>query len=231
NSEPAWLHSWLLQRAAKLLDSAGQWQQADGLYRRSAEIASNCAPPLLVEILKTLGSTYDERNDFIKAEEYYQQSLSILRKSGAENFSVAKLLMKIGEDQALRLVDLRLAKSYYLQCLDIQQKLVPDGLDSLETLAGLAMVANESGDLSGATEYLRQAQALKDLYGLDGHWSLALLKIQASLAYNAGDFSTSERYYRQILDIANLKSPGTLFTAFIMDDLGDIAWYRSDFAG
>jgi tetratricopeptide (TPR) repeat protein len=228
-SQPAWLIAWLLFRATNFSNSPRERRVSDD--RRVEDQAAKCDPRVQSEILQMLAQSYWTKKNYLKAEEYYEKSLVVLRSSGVENLSVAWRLGRIGGAKAGLAEDFASAESDYLEALEIQQKLIPGKFDIGVTLNGLGVVATHSGNLSRAKTYLLQARAIQDPYDQDNQFVATTLSAQGTLAFFEGDLARADECQRRALAIESVRAPNSLRVANLLDGLGVTAWYRGDFAG
>ena len=142
-----------------VLQDRGKLIQAEDCYRKALAIKQRINPNGLgiTSTLNNLGLVAQQRGDLVKAQEYFQQALEIrerrlLRSGGV---GVAWNLNSLGKWSAIEAI--LKAEQYYTRALAIWEKLAPQRADMAVTLAALAAIARQRGQMETAAEFFRRA--------------------------------------------------------------------------
>jgi len=221
---------WIYLKMGDSLAKERQWENAGAFYQKAikhAELMKN--PVALAQALESLGKIYENQNDFKKAEETYQSSLSVREKAWGESLAAAGILNAMGVLSSIP-GDLDKSKKYYSQALAIREKLAPGSLEMAASLSNLGIDAMKRGDLDTSEKYQKSALAIRENLSpgnLDVAGSLHNLGILNSYR---GDLETAEKYYKQSLEIKEKWLPESLDVASSLNNLGIVADEQGRFA-
>jgi len=202
----------------------GNYDRAQDLVNQALDLARAAQlRPLEAESLNILGSIYFYLAEYAQSNEYYTQALRIRRELG-DRFGESMTLGNLGLG-AYEQNDLKAAKAYYEQSLDIVRQEIGSREKESWILNNLGIVALDCGDYVDARGYYRQASHISreigDLWGESNtlgnlglvHWSL-------------GDFKKAGDYYAEALKIKQEtgdrwgESLITSFQSLLLHDLG-----------
>jgi CHAT domain-containing protein/Tfp pilus assembly protein PilF len=216
---------------------AGSYQQrndlanAEKVYKQAATGAekSGQEPSLLVALISSnLCDVLNTKGDYVKAQEYCDQALSIQQKVAPDSLSVASTL------NFLAYVDINqgnmtAAQKNLDQAMAIVQKVAPGSLLEATTLYHMGMDANLTGDLTKAEDVLNRALALqKNLARVSVDFSNTLVML-GNVACDRGELAKAEADFLQALAVRQQLVPGAKPTG-ILNNLGNVAWQRGDLA-
>jgi len=223
------LQVWLLFHSAQQLTDARQLKQADELYQQAARQSAATSPSIAAQVFETWALTYQERNDWAKAESCYRQSLVESEKSPADSLMVAAILSKLGVMSRDR-GDLAHAEDYHQRALEIRQRLAPDSLAVANSFNNLGTVAEDYGHLDKEDEYLRQALTIGERLAPGGLCVAQTLNQIGDSYWVRGNILKADEYFRQAFAIREKLAPGSAEFAISLNNRGIIAEVNSDFA-
>lgn len=196
--------------AKTLFDLAGlclserQFEEAEGYYRRSVQVATVALGPRDPEVATIqhhLGTVLMLREKPEEAEEFLQQSL-ITRRQSEDAFGLAATLSMLAECEEAR-GRLAAARSYYDEVLQIKQtRLGPDHVGLIGTLRHLSRVAEELDDAGQAAERERQVLRIQENQLGQDHPSIpATLRTLARYEVMLEQWPEAAAHYQQLVDV------------------------------
>jgi len=217
--------TWLLFRAAEVLEKPRKWDEANGIYAEAAQIAS--ALRSQADIHEAAGEAFKKQNRFDEAAKEHEKALAIREKIAPESLAVAASLNNLGlviHDRG----DLGAAREYYQRALTIREDLAPESLDLAVSLNNLGVLAYDRGDLAGAEAYYKRSLAIKEKLE-PGSLAVAMSFNNLGNAANSrGDLEAAEAYYDRALAVQERLAPGSLDVAKSLNNLGVLARKRGD---
>ncbi|HTD24466.1 MAG TPA: tetratricopeptide repeat protein [Terriglobales bacterium] len=226
-SQSAWLGSWFLYRAGKLLTDARQWQEADAAYEDAVKESKKVGPAIESQLLRTWAKRFEQQADWANVEKRYLQAAIEDQGTSSESLTLADTFDGLG-DAIFHRGDLVESQKYYFQALEIQKKLAPDSLSLAKTLAGLGRLMQWRGDFAKAEDYLRESMAIREKLAPGSLDVAEGLNNIGSLAFARGDLGKSEEYMNRALAIREKLVPDSLDVATVLANLGLVAWRRGD---
>lgn len=139
------------QESGELKAAADYYQKAVAIFEKVAPGSDELA---VAEVnLGTIAADHHQRNE---AEIHYRRALEIFKKTSPDSVEVAAILDYFGR-LAFDGGDAAKGEEYERQALAIQQKLIPNSSDHAESLAILASILREKGNLEEAAKLYGEA--------------------------------------------------------------------------
>src|SRR5260370_18170658 len=158
-----WLGPWFLYHAGRILSGARQWELADAFYEEAIAQAAEADPVVKVELFRKRAAGFANRQELATAEKYYKMVLLDAQKLGRQTmvaanslFSLAVIELKQGEYDS--------AQEHLRYAMAIGEALAPTRIQSLLTIANLAGVYQDEGQLEKAEAYFLKALAKEEVY-------------------------------------------------------------------
>jgi CHAT domain-containing protein/Tfp pilus assembly protein PilF len=229
DSRVLWLRAWFFAHAGVALFNARKMEDSDKLYRQATDAATDLGPVFRGELFRQWAGQLEFREDFARAEKYYEAELAEWKRYDAE-LLIAKALSELGELLLDHRGDFARAESYFLESLAISKKLAPAALQSVQSYQNLAVLYQQEGELGKAEKYYRLAVEGGRKFFPNTYYLAEILTDIGTLSLWQGNIAKAEDYQRQALGIAkNLNQP--LDVANILDRFSDCRLERGDFAG
>lgn len=224
-----WLASWLYFHSAEFLREAKQWKETDEAYHTAVQSAPAANPLVAAQVLQSWANASLERNDWVSAEKYLQQSMTKAENSNSGRLLIALDLNTLGTI-SLQRGDFGKAEQYYSRTLEIREKLAPGTVLIASSFNNLGVVALQQGALERAEKhFLRALDFQQNL--TPGSFSVAnSLANLGIVASQRGDLEKAENYFLQALDIRQKLSSWSLSVASSLSNLGTIADEQGDLA-
>jgi CHAT domain-containing protein/tetratricopeptide (TPR) repeat protein len=221
--------AWLLATAARALNEAKSWTEADAAWEEAAREATAASrPDAAAQILWQRGTALYNRREK-GAEEHFSRSLALGQARDPNSLAVARDLHALAE----AVFDLRRDHSgavpHYERALEIRERLAPDSIILADTLNRLGFIAYQRGDLRAQEAYTRRALAIQERLDPDGLGVARSLTTLAILMRDRGD-PTAEDYDQRALGIRERLAPDSLSVAASLNNLGVHARARGDLA-
>ena len=227
DSQASWIRDWLFFHSAQLMRGRQQWKEADDAYRSAVQFATETSSMIESQILQAWAKAYAQRNDWINAEKYFQQSLDKIERSGSETLTIAAILYALGTISSWR-GDLNKAEQYFSQALAIRTKLAPASLAAATSLNGLCIVASQQGNLTKAEQYGVQALDIQQKLSPTSLAVAGSLDNLGIVAAQRGDLTKAEEYWRKALNIEQKLIPGSLSVAKNLGNLAIVVSHKGD---
>jgi CHAT domain-containing protein/Tfp pilus assembly protein PilF len=225
-SQPSWLRSWLLHRAARLLADARKWREADAAYEEVTRTSDRTRPAIKGQLLLDWAGTFSPQRNM---GEQYQQAFEESSKLGYDSLMVSDALDGIGYS-ACWSSQLEKCEESYSRALGIQQKLAPGSLNMAEGLQGLGLLAWFRGELEKAHEYFLKALGVAENVRGGGLSAAHALNSLGGVSQSRGDLVKSGEYYRRALALFDREDPGGYSVARTLTGLGILAEDAGDLA-
>jgi CHAT domain-containing protein/Tfp pilus assembly protein PilF len=221
--------SWLFMRAAGVLAKDLRWNQADECYRNAVERGASAGPAIAAHCLRAWGKSFEQRNDWVNAENRYRRAITEERKSEVENLFVGDCFHRLGI-LASNKGELDTAEQLVRAGLEIRERLAAGSLAVAASYNTLGNLADDRGDEAKAQEYLERALAIRERLAPDSLDVAASYNNLGAVAFNRGDLVEAEEYHRRSLLIKGRLAPGSLDVAASFGNLGNVAAERGDLA-
>ncbi len=223
--------AWLLATAARALNEAKSWTEADTAWEEAAREATAASrADAAAQIRWQRGMAQGNRGDGKGAEEHFSRSLALDQARDPNSLAVARDFHALAGVAAILRGDLSGAMSHGERALAIQERLAPDSLVLANTLNRLGWVASQRGDLAAQETYTRRALAIHERLAPDGLGVAGALSNLAFLMEDRGDRAGAGDYLRRALAIRERLAPDSLDLAASLTNLGIHAMYRGDLA-
>ena len=222
--------AWLLAAAARALNEAKSWTEADAAWEEGAREATAASrPDATAQILWQRGWALNGRRDGKGAEEHFSRSLALDQARDPNSLAVARDLHALASAAFLRL-DLSGAVAHYELALEIRERLAPDSIVLADTLNRLGFMASQRGDLPAQETYTRRALAIRERLDPDGLGVAGSLTNLAHLMEDRGDLTAAGDYFRRVHTIYERLAPDSLRLASSLNNLGIHAENHGDLA-
>ena len=174
------------------------FEKAEVDYRKALAIEKKIAPnsSTTAMILNGLGDLARDRGNEKKAEEYFRQSLVMVKP---DDFSLAATLDSLGqiaEDRG----DWAMAEAYYRKTLKIRETRNSIAIEFASTLRHIGNVARHYGNLVKAEEYYRRALAILEKQAPGSAEHAESLADLASIMRDKHQLNDAVKLYKQALD-------------------------------
>ena len=185
-------------RIALLLDTTGQWPEAEAAAAKALELAQD-ADDRQGEAAAghQLGILAERRGDLAAAEEWYRKALEIV-KALDDRSSMAASYHHLGWVAQHR-GDLVAAEERYRESLEINEGL-GDRAAVARTCHQLGNVAQLRGDLEAAEAWYQEALEIDETLGDQAGMAITYREL-GRLAQLRGDLAAAEEWYRTGLDV------------------------------
>jgi CHAT domain-containing protein/tetratricopeptide (TPR) repeat protein len=199
------LVGWVLNSLAVIYHDAGEFLEAEPLYREALEIhrLDQGDEALIALILNSLGSLYVLLGDPLRAVECYDEALEIRRRVlPAEDPQIGDTLTGLARAHG-ELGDYAAADLLLREALTIQRVSLPAGHPAIaDTLNGLGLVMGQLGDLPSAKSLLLEALDITEHALGRNHPGVA--GILANLAVLHGHLGMAEQSYSDLEEAERL---------------------------
>jgi tetratricopeptide (TPR) repeat protein len=214
-----------LHNLGAVLESFGNYEEAEKLYRQSLDIAEKIGDTAgVASSLHQLGIIQQYRGNYEEAEKLYRQSLDIKKEIG-DTAGVASSLHQLGMIQEYR-GNYEEAEKLYRQSLDILKE-IGDTARVASSLHQLGMVQQYRGNYEEAEKLYRQSLDIAKEIGDTAGVAQSLHQLGMVQQYR-GNYEEAEKLYRQSLDIAK-EIGDTAGVAQSLHQLGIIQEYRGNY--
>jgi len=222
---------WLLTRVAKVLADARLWPDTDVAFAEAIRTAEGTLqPPVVAQILRGWGKSFERRRDPAKSEEYYRRALALDETRGHDSLALAHDLGGLGI-AAWGRRDVPASEGFHRRALAIRERLAPGSLDLGSTFNNLGNTALSRGDLAFAEECYRRFQVITERLAPESLEAGAALNNLGIVAWNREDYAAAESYHRRALAIREKVAPGSFDVAVSLNNLGNTKMRQSDPAG
>jgi CHAT domain-containing protein/Tfp pilus assembly protein PilF len=149
----------------ELFKDRGDFPNAEEYYKRASAILEKVAPGGLdfAWVLHDLGLLSRDRNDDTRAEFYLQQVLALREGLPPDGQDLIGDTLKSLAILAQRRGDLNLAEEYGRKAVSLQERLNPENYTYVESLAVLARIVRDRGQLDNATQLFLKSLDILDL--------------------------------------------------------------------
>jgi tetratricopeptide (TPR) repeat protein len=227
SSDPPWLRSWLFFHLAQLHAEARRWKEADEAYQEAIQSGTASDPDIAAQLLRAWGMTFEQRNDWSHAEQYYRQAMAGRQDTGNEDLVSAVDLDHLAS-LARRLGDLTKADAYYHQALRIREAWAPASLPVATSLNNLGDLAQYRGDAESAEDFDRQALVIGEKLVPGSLTVAATFGNLGDVAFAHGNLAMAEEYYGRSLEIREKFAPASTDVATAFNRVGEAARQRGD---
>ncbi|MGA2964596.1 MAG: tetratricopeptide repeat protein [Terriglobales bacterium] len=227
----------VLNSLALSLTNAGDYADAEPLYRRALTISENALGadhPHVATYLSNLGSLFHLRGDYADAETLYRRALAIVQKAlGPDSLvegTILGNLASVRQDEA----DYAGAEPLYRRALAIREKaLGPEHPVTAAALHNLASLLQDNGDYAGAEPLFRRALAILETSVGPDHPNVAdVLNGLATLLQHRADYAGAEPLFRRALAIREKAlGPDHPETAESLNNLAELLRLKKDYDG
>ena len=153
---PLWLGPWFLSHAGKILLGARQWELADIFFQEAIAQAPNAGPVLKAELFRQRAAGLAIHQDLAGATKYYQDVLLESQKWGRKTMVEANALLSLAVIE-LKRGDFESAEEHLRHAVAIGEVLAPTSIQTLLTIANLAVLYQDQGEFEKAEQYYLKA--------------------------------------------------------------------------
>lgn len=222
--------AWLDSRAGEALEGQGHWKDATEAHRAAWELLKDGSDAAAQSrTLSALGRCSRLLNDFPAAQTWFEEGRKFDLRAGNELWVAGDLsdLGNLAKDRG-NSGELRAAKDYHRQALEIRERLAPGSLLVASSLNGLGNVANHSGDLEAAQDYYARSLAIQERLAPDSLELAGSLNNLGNIARERGDLESAQDYLKRALAIKERLAPGSRTLANSVSNLASIFRKRGD---
>jgi CHAT domain-containing protein/tetratricopeptide (TPR) repeat protein len=211
----------------KAASERGTLTRAEDYTQQALDLQQKLAPGSrdVALSLVFLGSLAGRRGDVARQEEYVHRAQEISEK--LYPIEQALILDGLG-DVCLHQANLESAEQYFLQALEIRQRLRPGSLAVAASFAKLGNVISNRGDPDRAEEYFRNALEIRQSFAPGGLRVADSLINLGMVEFARGRLAEAERFLRQALTIQRQLAPRSLSEALSLHGLGAVFWSRQE---
>lgn len=196
----------LLSNYAIKLDTKGDYERAEALYKRAADIREKTVGPddVLAQSLNNLGDFYLVRDEYDQAESYLQRALAIWTNvHGREHLRTTIALGNLG-DLYRRKGDFARAEPLARETLEILQKVThPNSHEVGGAHHGLGLLYLGMGDYLRAEQSLQKSQAILEPFLNQVNSDITImLRTRARLALAMGKNDEAVAFQRRVAEIS-----------------------------
>src|SRR5215472_4555050 len=193
--------SYPLNNLGYLFLEKGDWASAEPFLKENVEIRRNTdgKGPRLASALNNWARMLQERGDYKRADESFQEAIAMLRAAaGPTSWNLAKVLANLG---LLRADQGKYAEADQLeqQALDMRKKLGGDeSPDQASSMVDLALVRSLQHDPAAAEPVLREALAIRKKEMAAGHPAIISTEVRlGEVLTDEGKTAEAEQLLRQ----------------------------------
>jgi CHAT domain-containing protein/Tfp pilus assembly protein PilF len=199
-------------------------------YLREALLVETRVGDFSTGALAGLGYLAGNRNDLVRAREFYRRMLDVARKKNPKSIEVADSLTNLG-DVYREEGDLSQADRCVRQALRIAQGIAPRGEHTAAALGNLGEIAADRGRAHEAETYLLQSLALEEKLEGDAGWTADVavrLERLGDLAKGRSNLRQAAGYYARAGKMLTKLSPWGAYYAESLAGLADVARLKGD---
>jgi CHAT domain-containing protein/tetratricopeptide (TPR) repeat protein len=217
---------WLLGRIGAESTLAGRFEDSRAFYREAVA----CAEPLGAEsvalLLEEQAFIEKERGQIEAAHTAYTAALERRETSPHRMARASCIARRAWVDFVAGRSEQAIAG--YQEALAIQQKEVPDGIASAESLGWIGHVYAVQGNYDPGQDFSLRSLELAERVAPHGITRLRPLTALGGIAISRGDFALTEHYWRRQLEAARELDPESRDTMWAQNNLGALAHNRGD---
>ena len=180
------------------LQTAGLPEEAIAAYEKAIELNPNNA-----DLLRFMGDSYADTENFVKAAEYYQRLVDSGNNKSNDLFTLSNYYLGIASSEGLDDMTKANALNKSQFYIDEVDKLVPGNVQIVNQKAKIAKFregdANNGAALSAYQELLSILDAKPDKSGYERYYKYAYNYL-ATYYFTKGDKATAKTYYQKWLD-------------------------------
>ena len=180
------------------LQTAGLPEEAIAAYEKAIELNPNNA-----DLLRFMGDSYADTENFVKAAEYYQRLVDSGNNKSNDLFTLSNYYLGIASSEGLDDMTKANALTKSQFYIDEVDKLVPGNVQIVNQKAKIAKFregdANNGAALSAYQELLSILDAKPDKSGYERYYKYAYNYL-ATYYFTKGDKATAKTYYQKWLD-------------------------------
>ena len=201
--------AWYCLRYAWLAVSAGDLETSDRASRVASEILLRASDPSArAEVLRDWAGQLGALRKTDRARELLEEALALERQREGAGLAVSYTLGYLAYHSVVQ-GDFQAAERFWLQSLEILEKLVPEGREVVLALDYLGYLVLWRGDSDKAQEYLNRAEAIQRSISTNSLRYAAILTKLALVAQYFGDLERAEALQRQALALNEQLVPGS----------------------
>src|SRR6185295_16766036 len=192
------LVAWYRLRYAEVAADTGYTEAADRAFGEASEILLRAGDPSARSaVMWAWAAKLDAHQETGRARKLLEESaLENHHNGGSLSEAFSQVILAYRAD---REGDLAAAERSWLAALNIEEKLIPEGLEVGRVLGNLGYLALWRGDLAAAQERLNRSEAIQRRLSSSTYEYAGIVTNLALLAENLGDWERAERLHRQAL--------------------------------
>ena len=180
------------------LQNAGLPQEAVVAYEKALELNPNN-----VELIRYMGDSYADAENFVKAAEYYQRLVDSGNNKSNDLFTLSNYYLGVASTDSLDTVTKANALANSQKYIDEVDKLVPGNVQIVNQKAKIAKFRegdnNNGAALDAYNELIRILDAKEDKASYARYYKYAYNYL-ATYYFNKGDKATAKGYYQKWLE-------------------------------
>jgi CHAT domain-containing protein/Flp pilus assembly protein TadD len=227
-SDPDWLASWLLTRAAESLSRAQRGKDGSLFFEEAVQRCPQNALRVKALVLKSWAESMRQEDEPEKSESLFRAALEQLGPAGERSLLAASLMEGIALAKYTRNEAVQ-TKEVLTKSLAIRQEVAPESSAVASSLLWLGAAEMNGDNPSSAQRYLEEAASIDSRLAPVSPDMAEISNCLGILAEHRGDLEHAEQYTQQTLSIGEKLGRPKAGTAAMLVNLGAIAQARGDF--
>lgn len=219
--------SWLYWSAGLIYENQENWEEAKKVHASAWKaIEGSRDAAAQVKVMESIGWCSRNLKNYPASQRWYEQALQVNTVAGYEIWAAADLTY-LGRN-ALSTRDFPAAQNFFDRALKIYERLTPDSVEVVTSLALLGGVAYFRSDFEVAQNHFQRALDIGKPLNQDPEDVARILDSLGSVVYLRGDLAAAEGYYSKALEIRRQEPDGALNVAGTLNNLGNVAYFQGD---